>query len=101
MSEYVLNTPDDVAAMLARIGVPSVEALFANIPPALRFGRPLDIPPALTEIELTAHMQALANKNRSATDAVCFLGGGAYDHFIPRCVSRAGSAADARTAVSP
>jgi len=101
MSEYVLNTPDDVAAMLARIGVPSVEALFANIPPALRFGRLLDIPPALTEIELTAHMQALANENRSATDAVCFLGGGAYDHFIPSVVDVIAGRSENYTAYTP
>ncbi len=101
MSEYVLNTPEDVAAMLARIGVPSVESLFANIPPALRFGRLLDIPPALTEIELTAHMQALANKNRSATDAVCFLGGGAYDHFIPTVVDVIAGRSENYTAYTP
>jgi glycine dehydrogenase subunit 1 len=101
MSAYLLNTPEDVAAMLARIGVPSVEALFANIPPALRFGRLLDIPPALSEIELTAHMQALANKNQSATDAVCFLGGGAYDHFIPSVVDVIASRSENYTAYTP
>ena len=42
---YVLNTPADRKAMLARIGVSSVEELFANIPPALRLKRPLAIPP--------------------------------------------------------
>ena len=52
LSAYILNTPEDVAAMLARIGVKTVGDLFANIPPELRFQRALDIPPALSEIEL-------------------------------------------------
>ncbi len=101
MSEYVLNTPEDVAAMVARIGVPSVESLFANIPAHLRFQRMLDIPPALTEIELTGHMLALANKNQSASDAVCFLGGGAYDHFIPSVVDTIASRSEFYTAYTP
>lgn len=101
MSAYTLNTPEDVAAMLARIGVPSVEALFANIPADLRFGRLLNIPPALSEIELTAHMTGLAGKNVSASDAVCFLGGGAYDHFIPSVVDVVASRGEFYTAYTP
>jgi glycine dehydrogenase subunit 1 len=101
MSAYILNTPEDVAAMLARIGVPSIESLFANIPADLRFSRMLDIPPALSEIELTQHMQRLANKNVSAADAVCFLGGGAYDHFIPSVVDVVASRGEFYTAYTP
>jgi glycine dehydrogenase subunit 1 len=101
MSAYILNTPEDVASMLARIGVPSVESLFSNIPPELRFSRMLDIPPALSEIELTQHMQVLANKNQSSSDAVCFLGGGAYDHFIPTVVDIIASRSENYTAYTP
>ena len=101
MSAYTLNTPEDVAAMLARIGVPSVESLFANIPADVRFTRLLDIPPALSEIELTAHMAGLAGKNVSASDAVCFLGGGAYDHFIPSVVDVVASRGEFYTAYTP
>jgi len=101
MSEYVLNTPEDVAAMLDRIGVERIEDLFANIPANLRLARMLDIPPALTEIELTRHMQALADKNTSASDGVCFLGGGAYDHFIPSVVDAIASRSEFYTAYTP
>ena len=83
---YVLNTPADQKAMLARIGVGSVEELFANIPAELRLKRALAIPPALGEMELQRHVERLAGRNRSAADAVCFLGGGAYDHFTPSVV---------------
>src|SRR5262245_66331005 len=72
--------------MLATIGAGSVDELFAPIPDALRLKRPLAIPPALSELELTQHAQALLAKNQSAGKVVCFLGGGAYDHFIPSVV---------------
>ncbi len=101
MSAYILNTPEDVAAMLARIGVNTIGDLFANIPPELRLNRLLDVPPALTEIELTEHMQALAAKNTPAGDAVCFLGGGAYDHFIPTVVDVIASRSENYTAYTP
>ncbi len=101
MSEYVLNTPGDVAAMLSRIGVGSVEDLFANIPAPLRFQGSLNIPPSLTEIELTAHIQALSAKNQSASDAVCFLGGGAYDHFVPSVVDAVAGRSEFYTTYTP
>jgi glycine dehydrogenase subunit 1 len=101
VSEYVLNTPADVAAMLARIGVSSVEDLFAPVPADVRLERPLNIPPALSEIELTEHISALGKKNTSALDAVCFLGGGAYDHFVPSVVDAIAGRSEFYTAYTP
>ena len=98
---YLLNTPEDRAAMLAKIGVATVDDLFAPIPSELRLKRPLDIPPALPEMELTRHLSALAAKNRAAGDAVCFLGGGAYDHFIPSVVDAIAGRSEFYTAYTP
>ncbi len=98
---YVLNTADDQQAMLRTIGVGSIPDLFRNIPADLRLQRPLDIPPALSEIELSAHVQLLAGKNRSTDDAVCFLGGGAYDHFIPAVVDAVAGRSEFYTAYTP
>ncbi len=98
---YVLNTPADREAMLESIGVGSVDDLFANIPPGLRLKRPLDVPPALSEIELTRHVGRLAARNRSANDTVCFLGGGSYDHFIPAVVDAVASRSEFYTAYTP
>jgi glycine dehydrogenase subunit 1 len=98
---YVLNTPDDQKAMLAAIGVSSVEDLFANIPPELRLKRPLAIPPAMPEMGLQAHVNALLAKNQSASDAVCFLGGGAYDHFVPSVVDAVAGRGEFYTAYTP
>jgi glycine dehydrogenase subunit 1 len=59
------------------------------------------VPEALSEIELTRHMQQLADRNRSAQDAVCFLGGGAYDHFIPAVVDAVAGRSEFYTAYTP
>jgi glycine dehydrogenase subunit 1 len=98
---YVLNTPDDQKAMLAAVGVSSVEDLFAKIPPELRLARPLAVPPAMPEMELQAHVARLLAKNRSASDAVCFLGGGAYDHFVPTVVDAVAGRSEFYTAYTP
>ena len=98
---YVLNTADDRRAMLKQIGVASVEDLFGAIPEKLRLRRPLAVPRALTETELTRHLRALNGRNRGADDAVCFLGGGAYDHFIPSVVDAVASRSEFYTAYTP
>jgi glycine dehydrogenase subunit 1 len=98
---YVLNTDADQKAMLEKIGVGSVEELFQSIPATLRLQRPLDVPPALTEIELQRHLAELGRRNASAEDAVCFLGGGAYDHFIPAVVDAVASRSEYYTAYTP
>lgn len=98
---YLLNTPEDTAAMLATIGAASVDDLFAPVPADARLARPLAIPPALSEIELTAHLHDLSRKNRPAGDLACFLGGGAYDHFIPTVVDAAAGRGEFYTAYTP
>jgi glycine dehydrogenase subunit 1 len=98
---YVLNTPDDQRQMLDAIGAKSVDELFRQVPDGLRLKRPLDVPAALSEIELTRHMQALAGCNRSAADAVCFLGGGSYDHFIPAVVDAIAGRSEFYTSYTP
>src|SRR4051794_13010546 len=87
--------------MLASIGAGSIEELFQQVPAEFRLGRALQIAPALPEIELTQHMQALAAKNRGADSSVCFLGGGAYDHFIPAVVDALASRSEFYTAYTP
>lgn len=98
---YQLNTPDDTKRMLAAIGAKAVEDLFSPIPSELRLKRPLAIPPGMDEITLTNHMAGLAAKNVPAGQAVCFLGGGAYDHFIPSVVDVVASRGENYTAYTP
>src|SRR3984957_2951324 len=98
---YIANTPEDQRAMLEAIGIGSIEELFSAIPSELRLGRPLAIGPALTELELTQRMTALAAQNRSAGEKVCFLGGGSYDHFVPAVVDTIGSRGEFYTSYTP
>jgi len=98
---YFPNTPDDDRAMLEAIGVGSIDELFASIPPELRLGRPLDVPPAMGELELSAHVSHWAARNRPAGQAVCFLGGGSYDHFIPAVVDTIAARSEFYTAYTP
>ena len=101
MAGYIVNTTADQAAMLQRIGITSIEELFSPIPTELRLHRPLQLPPGMTEQELTRHVQSLASRNQSARDRICFLGGGAYDHFIPSVVDVVASRSEFYTAYTP
>ncbi|HEY7551982.1 MAG TPA: glycine dehydrogenase, partial [Hyphomicrobiaceae bacterium] len=87
MSTYTSTTPDDLRAMLAEIGVGSLEELFdRQIPAAVRLGRPLDLPAGMAEQDVYAHLHALAARNTSAEDEITFLGAGMYDHYVPAVV---------------
>lgn len=98
---YLYNTPDDERAMLAAIGVGSLDELFAMVPADCRLNRPLKLPPALTELELTGHLEALAGDNVPCGQRVCFLGGGSYDHFIPAVVDALASRGEFYTSYTP
>lgn len=82
---YIPHTDAEREAMLRTIGVKSLDELFQDVPAEYRFPK-LDLPPALTEMEAVAQLQELAGANENARDLVCFLGAGAYNHFIPAAV---------------
>jgi glycine dehydrogenase subunit 1 len=87
VTRYTSTTPEDRAAMLAAIGVSSVEELFERqIPEAVRLRRALDLPPGLPEQDVYAHLRELAARNISAEDELCFLGAGMYDHYVPALI---------------
>jgi len=86
VSTYTATTPQDLREMLARIGVGSIDELFAAIPEAVRLGRPLDLPPGRPEQDVYAHLLELARRNVSAEDEITFLGAGMYDHYVPAVV---------------
>jgi len=86
MSRYIPNTEEDRVQMLSELGLSDISELFADIPEEMKPSRELDLPESLSEPELTNFMRSLAGKNISCTQAACFLGAGAYDHFIPAIV---------------
>ena len=86
MTRYTPVTDSDRAAMLAEIGVASVDELFAEIPQSLRLQRALELPGGLGEAEVYEHMRLLAARNSSAEETLCFLGAGMYDNYVPAVV---------------
>jgi glycine dehydrogenase subunit 1 len=87
VSRYTATTPADLEAMLAAIGVGSVAELFdRQIPAAVRLGRALELPEGLPEQDVYEHLRALAERNVSAEDELCFLGAGMYDTYVPALV---------------
>ncbi len=96
---YLSLTEADREAMLAAIGVASIDELFGDIPAAVRLARPLEVPPALSEAELTRHLEELAARN--VRDDVSFLGAGIYDHYVPGVVDAVLQRGEFLTAYTP
>lgn len=98
---YTQHTDEEVSAALATIGVDSIDELFKTIPPSLRLNRPLKIPTGVSELEMLADAQTLASRNTDCSKLTCFLGGGAYDHFVPTVVDALAAQSEFLTAYTP
>jgi glycine dehydrogenase subunit 1 len=97
---YIPNTSADQREMLASIGVSSIEELFADIPESVRNRfQPLNLP-ARSEMEVASVVSEMADRNKP-TDAICFLGGGIYDHYVPSVVGNLLSRSEFVTAYTP
>ena len=99
---YVPHTAADTEDMLSVIGAKSIDELFREIPANLRVAPgALNIPPALDEQRLMAHLTEIAAKNIDCTKLTCFLGAGIYDRYIPSTVSAVISRGEFLTAYTP
>ncbi len=87
--------------MLHSIGLNSMEELFADIPEDIKLNRPLNFGPRCSEIELRKYMQELAGRNINVEQYPCFLGAGAYDHFVPAVVDQILQRSEFYTAYTP
>jgi glycine dehydrogenase subunit 1 len=97
---YLPHTDADRAEMLAAVGVQRVEDLFHDVPAACRFPE-INLPEPLSEMEIMAELQAMSEENLDTGHFSCFLGAGAYDHFIPRVVDHVISRSEFYTAYTP
>ena len=97
---YVPHTDADREAMLKAIGVRSVEELFADIPDSVR-NPVLELPPPLSEMEVLAELREMSEGNADLDHYTCFLGAGAYNHFVPSVVDAVISRAEFYTAYTP
>ncbi len=86
--------------MLARLGLPDVEALFSELPEDLRLSAPVDLGPALDEASLARRVGQLAGAN-TAAGLICFAGGGVYDRYLPAVVQALAQRGEFLTAYTP
>jgi glycine dehydrogenase subunit 1 len=98
---YIPISPKERDAMLATIGVKSLDDLFKDVPARHRFPK-LDLPPALTEMEAAAELAEIAASNENVRgDLTSFLGAGIYNHYIPSVVDHMLRRGEFYTAYTP
>ena len=102
MGHFVPHTDAELEAMLADLGLASVEELFAAVPEVLRLAGGLDLAPGLAEADVLDRVAAVAGANRRVgRELVCFAGAGAYDHDVPAVVRRVAFRSEFVTAYTP
>ncbi len=101
MFPYIPTTHEDEQEMLKSIGLNSPEDLFGDIPKELQLNRDLNLPKAKSELEVSNYLTSLAKKNCSLSEMPCFLGAGAYDHYIPSIVDHIISRSEFYTSYTP
>ena len=98
MFKYLPHTHADIEAMLKKIGVSSIDELFRDVPESLKDFGELDVPSAMSELELMNHMKLLAGMNKPL---IPFMGAGAYDHYTPSIINHLINRQEFLTAYTP
>jgi glycine dehydrogenase subunit 1 len=101
MNPYIPITPEDKETMLKKIGVDSIEDLFCDIPDHIKLKDDLNINEPLSEMEIRKRFNELGKKNKNIDDYTCYLGGGAYDHYIPSTVAHIAGRSEFYTSYTP
>lgn len=95
---YIGTTDDERREMLNAIGVSSIEELFEDVPQSIRVKGLLNLPPAHSEIEVYHTIREIESKNSCLR---CFVGAGAYNHFVPSVVDQLALRSEYYTAYTP
>ncbi len=78
------SAPSAKQEMLSALGLSTVDSLFSQIPDDHLYGKPFDLPPQLaSEVVLSRHLDDLMRRNVTCRDSLCFLGAGAWPHYVP------------------
>ena len=83
MYKYFPHTDADLQAMLDRVGIDSVDALYSQIPDSIRFKGDYQLPSEMSEMEVRQLFEKLGSMNQQLT---CFAGMGVYDHYTPSVI---------------
>ena len=81
--KYFPHTEEDLQAMLSTVGIDSIDALYAQIPEAIRFRDNYQLPTEMSEIEVRQLFERLGQQNKQLT---CYAGYGVYDHYTPSVI---------------
>lgn len=87
--------------MMDSLAISSIEDLFKDIPIRVKLSKPLDLPEPLSEEELAKELIEISRKNSGADENICFLGAGAYNHYIPSIVKHIVQRSEFYTAYTP
>ncbi|HBO85092.1 MAG: glycine dehydrogenase (aminomethyl-transferring) [Deltaproteobacteria bacterium GWC2_42_11] len=98
---YIPHTEDDVKKMLDVIDIKTVNDLFKAVPPDIRLKKPLNLPEPLSEQEVQSELANISRKNATVEDYISFIGGGAYNHYIPSIVNHIILRSEFYTAYTP
>lgn len=98
---YIPATESEEQKMLEAIGVQAFEELIRIIPSDLRVGDKLGLGPGLSEVKVASELRYMATLNNPTSESVCFLGGGAYDHYTPEAVKAIALRSEFYTAYTP
>ena len=98
MYKYFPHTESDIAEMLERIGVASLDDLYAEIPESIRFDKDYNLKKSMSEDEVRNYFKELGNLNHPLT---VFAGGGAYDHYSPSVIGQLIARSEYLTAYTP
>jgi glycine dehydrogenase subunit 1 len=81
--KYFPHTEDDLQAMLQKVGVASMDDLYAEVPAGIRFQGDYQLPSEMSELEVRQLFEKLGTQNQTLT---CFAGAGVYDHYTPAVI---------------
>lgn len=101
MYPYLPITEAERNRMLETVGAKEIDDLFKDVPESVRCRNSLNLPGPLSEMELARYMKGLAEKNLNTGGYACFLGAGAYDHYIPSVVGQMLARQEFYTAYTP
>lgn len=96
--KYFPHTEADIKAMLERIGMQTMDELYAGVPESVRLKKDYDLPEAKSELEVRDFFKRLGQQNKQLT---CFAGGGVYDHYTPAVVPQIVSRSEFLTSYTP
>ena len=96
--KYFPHTEADIKAMLERIGMQSMDELYAGVPESVRLKKDYDLPEAKSVLEVRGFFRRLGQQNKQLT---CFAGGGVYDHYTPAVVPQIVSRSEFLTSYTP